>query len=249
LKQPIIIRVRPHLEGQCGAAALARKLRGEKDMSAKAVDDEAMAGAERTAKRIRELAGGAVPVKVIVEPFDRRNFYDDPNHPELGMLVNGTDMVINGDRKKGPMLFNVSTKLAGEQVATDDAVLSGVIALVLHHGMHESIQGLPKGTPYRIIFAGTKEDTDRLKRKTEATLRAHKDLGQFYMKKEIIVETWVQGKKSKQSMRQSLKDRKELTQSWLDPVNTHIEQTRKVIAQQQGFSGKKPWTRGQRNAA
>lgn len=194
-KGPVTIRVRPHLEGQCGAAALSRKNRKEQDMSPPAIDAEAMKGAERTAERIRQRARDmGVAVRVVVEPYDPRDFFHEPNHghPAPGVMVNGTSMVTNHDRKEGSLFFNVNAKLAGDEIAEDDAILAGVIALLSKHGMHESAQKFKLGTPFRIILArDNREDANRLKAKMEQALKSHEKLSMAFLHGRIAVDTWV----------------------------------------------------------
>ncbi len=199
--QPVTIRVQPHLGGACGAAALNRKLRGEKDMSKNAINDEAMTGAKRTAGLIEERAKDlGVKVNVVVEPFPESEFLADPNHPAgIAMVNHLPNTVVNKDAPPAgkkttarPMMFHASAVLAGTDVAEKDAVLAAVIAHLSHHGFREDAQELPKTIPFRIVNAvATKEEGDRRKAEVETMLSGHKDLAEHFRRGDVVVDTWI----------------------------------------------------------
>lgn len=209
MKQPITIRMRPHLakdhaELMCGAGAEALRLQGRKNIDAKAVDEEVMKAAGVTARFIEEHARSLnVPVKVMIDPVLPKNMVGDYMHPGTATLINGTDdEVMNHERATGMKFFATSVKLAGEDRAIFDALLAARIALRSGHGQFEDAQNLRKDIPHRLIVVGTEKYTPGLRKKTEDALRADRDLGPLFAQGKITVDMWIRsGQKEAQPER------------------------------------------------
>jgi hypothetical protein len=199
--ETVTIRIQPHGKS-CGAAALARKLRNEKDMSPEAIAKEAMKGGERTAALVRERAKDlGIKVNVVVEEFDQQNFLTDPDHPApfaLVNYVNGTvtnkdapDNKADANRTKRPLMFQTSAVIAGKNTAERDGLLAAIIAHS-DHGYLKDAQNLPKTTPFRIVLAvDSKEEGQDRKKELEDMLKAHKDLAPVFQRGLVRVEVWV----------------------------------------------------------
>ncbi len=197
-RQTPTIRIKPH-GASCGAAALARKLRKEKDMSPEAIAKEATGGAERTAALVRERAKDmGVEVNVVVEEYPQGEFLQDPNHPAALAFINYKDGTVAN--KESPtknvtaraMMFHASALVGGKEVAEDDAVLAAVIAHLSHHGYLEDAQGVSKKTPFRIVpGVDTKEEAGEAKARLEAKIKANKDLAPLFEGGMLRVDPWI----------------------------------------------------------